>query len=371
MNRVLSSRRTRWALPAVVAAALAATAITTTGGAGASERPTLPPKSAAQLLAAVERAHPQSLSGTIVETAHLGLPTLPGSESAAQGISLQSLLTGSHTMRIWYDGPTRQRVALLAPLSERDVIHNGTDLWTYTSTTNEVTHTTVRRSLPAVGPSAVGLTPQQAAQQALKAIDPSTRVTVDLTARVAGRAAYQLDLTPNDPRSLVSSVRIAIDATTSVPLRVQVFGSGTTPAIEVGFTDISFNTPNASVFRFVPPSGATVNKGSSDSHQAPPSGSESGETPPSRPTVSNGGSPDSGRPVQLGNGWTTVVKYPGAFSWHGGLGDLMGKLSVDVPGGHLVKTALISLLVTENGDVYVGSVSGADIQKVAATGHGL
>lgn len=360
MNRVLSSRRTRWALPAVVAAALAATAITTTGGAGASERPTLPPKSAAQLLAAAERAHPQSLSGTIVESAHLGLPTLPGSESAAQGVSLQSLLTGSHTMRIWYDGPTRQRVALLAPLAERDVIHNGTDLWTYTSTTNEVTHSTVGRNLPAVGPSAVGFTPQQAAQQALKAIDPSTKVTVDLTARVAGRAAYQLDLIPNDPRSLVSSVRIAIDSTTSVPLRVQVFGSGTTPAIEVGFTDISFNAPNASVFHFVPPSGATVNKGT-----------KSGDAAPSRPTLSTGSSPDSGRPVQLGEGWTTVVKYPGAFSWDGGLGDLMGKLSVDVPGGHLVKTALLSLLVTANGDVYVGSVSGADIQRVAATGHGL
>ncbi len=350
---------------------MAAAALTTNNGAGASERPNLPAKTAAQLLAAVEQAHPQSLSGTIVETAHLGLPALPASDTGAQGVSLQSLLTGSHTIRIWYDGPTRQRLALLAPLSERDVVHNGTDLWTYTSTTNEVTHTTVQRSLPTAAPSEMSLTPQQAAQQALKAIGPTTKVTVDYTARVAGRAAYQIDLTPNDPRSLVRSVRIAIDAATSVPLRVQMFGSGTTPALEVGFTDISFGAPSPSVFRFVPPAGASVNKGSSDIHQAPSSGSESGQAPSGTPRPSVTGSPDSGHPVELGSGWTTVVKFPGAFSWDGGSGDLMGKLSVDVPGGHLVKTALLSLLVTQNGDVYVGSVSGADVQKVAATGHGL
>jgi hypothetical protein len=72
----------------------------------------------------------------------------------------------------------------------------------------------------------------------------------------------------------------------------------------------------------------------------------------------------------LGSGWTTVVKYPGAFS-DGSQNELLDRLSIPVPGGHLVKTALLSLLVTANGDVYVGSVSGADLQRVAATGHGL
>ena len=327
-------------MPVVVAAAMAAAALSTTGGAGASERPKLPPKTAAQLLAAVEQAHPQSLSGTIVETTHLGLPTLPGSDSAAQGTSLQSLLTGSHTMRIWYDGPTRQRVALLAPLSERDVIHNGKNLWTYTSTTNEVTHQTVSPRLPTAGTASLGLTPQQAAQAALKAVDPTTEVSVDLTARVAGRAAYQIDLVPRDSRSLVSSVRIAIDSTTSVPLRVQVFGSGTTPAIEVGFTDISFSAPNPSVFRFVPPSGATVNPGGQNRHEG---SSDAGGRPSGVPTPSQAPATDS-RPVQLGEGWTTVVKLPAAASSPPLPWDLLDRLSISVPGGHLIKTALLSVL---------------------------
>src|SRR6478609_9557315 len=164
MNRLLTSRRVRWALPVLVASAMAGAALTITGGAGASGRPTLPPKSAAQLLSLVEQAHPQSLSGTIVQTAHLGLPSLPTGDAAGSDLSLQGLLTGSHTVRIWYDGPTRQRLAMLAPMSERDVIHNGTDLWTYTSVTNTVTHSKVARSLPSPGPGITDVTPMQAAR---------------------------------------------------------------------------------------------------------------------------------------------------------------------------------------------------------------
>ncbi len=85
------------------------------------------------------------------------------------------------------------------------------------------------------------MTPQQAANQALAAIDPTTAVTVDGTARVARRSAYTLILRPKDTRSLVGSVRIAIDSKTDVPLRVQVFAKGgTSPAFETGFTTVTF-----------------------------------------------------------------------------------------------------------------------------------
>lgn len=354
-------------MPALVAAAVAAAAITTTNGAGASERPNLPTRTAASLLAAVQQAHPVALSGTIVETAHLGLPDLPTSGYGGGGVSLETLLTGSHTMRVWYDGPTRQRIALLAPLSERDVIHNGKDLWTYTSTTNEVTHTTVGRNAPTVNTDMLGLTPQQAARQALQAVDPTTEVTVDSTARVAGRPAYQLNLVPRDSRSLIGSVRIAIDSATSVPLRVQVFGSGSTPAIEVGFTDISFSAPSPSVFRFVPPSGATVQEEDSADNDRP-------ETTPgeslSRPTLSTGEPAATAHRRVLGSGWTAVVDYPmdASHLWHN---DLLERVSRTVPSGRLVTTALVSVLVTYDGHVFVGPVSGAAIQWVAATGHGL
>ena len=69
-------------------------------------------------------------------------------------------------------------------------------------------------------------------------IDPTTKVTVDGTASVAGRSAYELVLAPRDTRSLVGDVRIAVDSKTSVPLRVQVHAAGATgrPAFETTFT---------------------------------------------------------------------------------------------------------------------------------------
>lgn len=371
MTRLLSSPRVRWAVPALVAAAIAGAAITTSGGgAGASERPNLPPKSAAQLLAAVQQAHPASLAGTIVETAHLGLPELPSSGGTQGGdnVSFQSLLTGSHAMKVWYAGPTRQRLALLAPLSERDVVHNGTDLWIYTSTTNEVEHRTVMRKAPVGAQDLIGLTPQQAARQALQRVGPTTVVSVDDTARVAGQAAYQIVLTPRDTRSLVSSVRIAIDAVTSVPLRVQLYGasSSSTPAVEVGFTDISYGAVNASIFDFVTPPGATVKQDSSDSSA----------TPPIRPTPSRGGptmtpqGPSTQMRTTLGSGWTAVreMRYQPS---HDETGHLFWHLSEEVPGGRLITSALLSVLLTDDGRLFVGPVSGAAIQQVAATGKGL
>ena len=44
-----------------------------------------------------------------------------------------------------------------------------------------------------------------------------------------------------------------------MPLRVQVFARGaTSPAIQIGYTSISFVTPAAANFHFTPPPGAHV-----------------------------------------------------------------------------------------------------------------
>src|SRR5580658_6051822 len=94
-------RRARWAVPAA--------ALVITGGvmAGslisvAQAAPSLPSRTPAQLLAAVaasqgpaqEPAQEPALTGTVVETASLGLPSLPGNGNPT---SIASLLTGSHT----------------------------------------------------------------------------------------------------------------------------------------------------------------------------------------------------------------------------------------------------------------------------------
>ncbi|MGH3496361.1 MAG: LolA family protein [Nocardioidaceae bacterium] len=375
MTHVFTPRRLRWGAPAVVAAAIAAAAITSTN-AGASAQPKLPPRTAAQLLAAVEQAHPTGLSGTIVETANLGLPSLPDTPGGGGGggLSPQALLSGSHTIRIWYAGPSQQRLAVLAPMSERDIIHNGSSLWTYTSTTNEVTHSTLPGSAEhkTSRSEAAVPTPQSAAEQALRAIDPTTKVKVDRTARVAGRPAYQLDLVPRDTRSLIGSVRIAVDSATSVPLRVQVFARGaSSPAIQVGFTDVTFGTPNASVFQFVPPAGAKVTQQSLGSHQGEgptkAQGAHHGNFMKPRQHAHAAGASSS--PTTLGKGWTTVVELPAGQL--GSNAQLLNQMSTPVAGGRLITTALLSVLITPDGHVFAGAVSGSALQHVAATGHGL
>ena len=293
----LSARRARWAVPVVAAVALAgvgplATSLT------ASARGSLPPRTAAQLLVDVQRAQVQALSGTVVETSNLGLPSLPDLGGPGGGSSsFSSLVSGSHTLRVWYDGPDRLRVALLGQLGESDLVRNGADLWAWSSSDNTATHWNVPTAAaepPTAGPAAGPSTPQQAAEAALQAIDPSTRVATDPTAVVAGRSAYQLDLTPRDPRSLVGSVRIAIDGKTHIPTRVQVFARGaTSPAFQIGFTSFSTATPPSSTFAFQPPPGATVK--------------QAGSSPGHHPSATHQPSQNGAAPQVVGKGWTSVV----------------------------------------------------------------
>jgi outer membrane lipoprotein-sorting protein len=338
-------------VPAVVAAALV--------GAGpivhavtADAHGSLPPRTAAQLLVDVRQAKLHALSGTVVETADLGLPELPtiGGRGGNEA-SFSSLLTGSHTMRVWYAGPDRQRFALLGQLGESDLVRNGTDLWAWSSRDNTATHWTVPAAHDEPAPSAPlgsgsAMTPQQAAEAALRAIDPSTRVSTDPTASVAGRPAYELRLEPRDSRSLIGSVRIAIDGSTHIPTRVQIFARGaSSPAFQVGFTSFSTAMPDDSVFGFSPPPGATVKQG--DLAGAEPS-----------PRQLRGATPGV-----VGRGWTSVLVAALPEGLAGGQGPgsnpLLGALpqvSGSWGSGRLFRSALVSAVLTDDGRVAVGAV---------------
>jgi hypothetical protein len=84
-------------------------------------------------------------------------------------------------------------------------------------------------------------------------------VTVIDTAVVAGRDAYVLRFTPSSHTTLVGEVTIAIDDQTRLPLDVSITPSGGAgPAVEAGFTSVSFGAIDPSMFAFTPPSDATV-----------------------------------------------------------------------------------------------------------------
>jgi hypothetical protein len=300
-------RKARWAVPAgvviVAGGVIAGSAITV-----AQASPDLPVKTPAQLLADIASTHATPpLTGTVVETTSLGLPALP---QVGNPTSLASLLTGSHTVKVYYQDGKHFRLAVPQTMSETDIIRDNAAVWLWESAGNSVTKFTIPADAPASAkakaaiaahkrlapqlPDTAPLTPQQAANEALSAVGKTTVVSVDSTLTVAGQAAYQLVLAPKDARSTIASVRIAVDGKTGVPLRVQVFAKGAAgPAFQVGYTDISYVAPDPANLAFTPPPGATVTNG--DKEPAAVAGAA--------PTV-------SGRTGTYGEGWLTVAEVP-------------------------------------------------------------
>jgi outer membrane lipoprotein-sorting protein len=335
----------------------------------AQAAPVLPSRTPAQLLAAVGQDQGPALYGSVLETASLGLPSLPGTSSPT---SITSLLTGSHTVMVWYAGPEHYRLALPASLSETDVVRSGSTAWLWQSTTNSVTEISVPadKSKPEPMP-APALTPQQAASQVLAAVGPTTAVNVASNVVVAGQAAYELVLAPKDSRSLVGQVRIAVDGHNGVPLRVQVFARGAlaSPAISVGFSSITFATPAAADTSFTPPAGAKITK-ENLGQQSTPGGKQTGTGI-----------------TTIGSGWLAVLELPssalttgspgpGPVSANGTSGEsaaalraLIGSATVEHGAwgtGRLLHTSLISVLMTDSGSTFAGAVQPSVLYAAAS-----
>ncbi len=390
--RVTMSRRARWAVPG--AAVLVAGAVIAGLQIPAAEAsPNLPAKTPAQLLASLgSDAKVPPLTGTVVETASLGLPQLP---QMANTSSTLSLLTGSHTVKVYYQDSSHFRLAVPQPSAETDVIADGSKLWIWESTSDSVTEfvppagSSAKQAEQKAAASAPVLTPQQAANQILAKVGKTTLVSVQDNVMVAGDPAYQLVLAPKDDRSLIGRVVIAVDGKYGIPLRVQVFAKGaTSAAFQVGYTALQFVAPSAANFAFTPPHGAKVDV-------VKPDDLKKGNTAAGMTNTSGFGT--------YGTSWLTVAAFPQAdltkaldpgaaaqgsgaqgsgkqdiYSANGNgvgvssqelLNALLGSakpVSGSWGSGTLVSTSLMSMLMT-NGEVYVGAVEPSVLY--AAVGH--
>jgi outer membrane lipoprotein-sorting protein len=328
------------------------------GAMSADASPTLPAKSPATLLAGMDRSNVTAFSGTVVQHADLGLPDISGLGGGRGSSDLSSLVTGSHTMRVWYDSPQKIRLALLGTLGESDLIRNNNQLWSWSSQKNQVTRYTLPadKSGTAHKPAepATPLTPQQAADKILASVNPTTKVTTEGTVSVAGRSAYQLVIAPRDTTSTIGQIKVAVDSKTYSPLRVQVYAKGASKAaIEVGFTQVSFGKPSGTEFQFTPPKGSTVKQGHIDGLSAP-----QGKHSDSAPTI-------------VGKGWTSVlvVKESKPAKPSGQFGAVMGQLprvSGSWGSGQLFSSSLVNALFTDDGRVIVGAVPANQLYAAAA-----
>lgn len=388
-----------WAVPAAVTAAVALTVLAQPllASAGSSD---LPERSAEELVAAALEAEPAALSGTVVHTARLGLPDMMFTE--ATGADPISLLGGSSTLRVWTDGEERSRLALLGTMSEWSVVTDGPEAWTYSSSAEEVVHYSVsdadRARLEAMGEEARAgalarraelATPQEAAAEVLDRVEEHSTVAVDSQTTVAGRDAYQLIVTPTTDGTLVDRVVLALDGETLTPLRVQTWSvqDAGAPAVEVSFTDVDFGTPSDSVLAFSAPAGAVQR--------------DVVVPLPSDADIAAGEKPEVERPAVTGTGWETVVELSGMdlammmagdpaaltgsperFAGSAEAQELMGEfvpdheggldmlalyeeLTVAVPEGRLLSSALLSVLLTDDGRILVGAVPAETLRAMA------
>jgi outer membrane lipoprotein-sorting protein len=343
----------RWLPAIIVPAAIVGGAIAIPLAAGAAD---LPVKSPADVLRLVASSDTKAFSGTVEQSSDLGLPTLPktggGSSSADSSVaSTLELLMGDHTAKVYVDGPTKVRVQLLDQLAERDAIRNGSDVWLYQSSDESVMHATIpahEKSGETPTPDATATTPQALAEKFLAAVDPSTKVALGPNTKVAGRDAYDLVLTPRTDSTLVGSVSIAVDGQTGLPLRVQVLARGaSSPAFQAGFTSFTPGAPDAGVFSFTPPKGATVTE------RTPQAGEHAAGADHPKPTVT-------------GTGWATIVSLPAGTVPAQALTDpLVAQLTQPVGDGRALSTSLMSVLVTADGRVLAGAVPVSALETAA------
>jgi len=386
------SRRARWAVPGaavvVTGAVIAALQIP-----AAEASPNLPAKTPAQLLASLSSdSKVPPLTGTVVETASLGLPQLPQMASAT---SPMALLTGSHTVKVYYQDSSHFRLAVPQLSSETDVIADGTKLWLWESTADSVTEFVpaadsaerAKQAEQKVAANAPVLTPQQAADQILAKVGQTTLVSVQDNVMVAGEPAYQLVLAPKDSRSLVGRVVIAVDGKYGVPLRVQLYAKGAhSPAFQVAYTALQFVAPDASNFAFTPPHGAKVDVVKPGDGKLSKPGAVAGLTGTSGfgtygkswLTVASFPQSDLTKALDPGAAAQGSGKQPDIISANGnGVGvssqELLNALlgtAKPVSGawgkGTLVTTSLVSMLMT-NGEVYIGAVEPSVLYD--AVGH--
>ncbi|MCJ1714687.1 outer membrane lipoprotein carrier protein LolA [Curtobacterium sp. VKM Ac-2922] len=348
-------KKSAW-LPAVIAPVVVAGVIAAPALANAASTPLAGANpTAADVIASVAKSSDAQYSGKLAQTSDLGLPELPtgsgGSSLEGNASDALSMLTQSHTARVYVDGASKQRIQVTQQLAEQDLVRNGSDVWTWDSKQREATHVTLPKDTAKSLQNGT-TTPADIAKQAIDAITPSTTVSKPISTTVAGQRAWQITLTPKSSDTLVGRVQLAVDQQTGLPLRATVLAQGqSAPAFQVGYTSLSYGAPASRLFDFTPPSNAKVTtkdlSGEAD-HAKHHDGAK-------------GHAGDrSGAPTTTGTGWATIAELPAGSADTSSLDadgtSLLNQVTRAVDGGRAIQTSLVSVYLTDDGRVLAGAV---------------
>ncbi len=380
----------RW-LPAVITPALIGAVAAFPIQASAVDLPDLSPE---ELMVMMQDAQPIEFSGVVLKTTNLGLPALELSSmlseeevermrektpeefadfvpevAASQELAkAMELITGEHRVRIFV-GETGIRAQILDRMSQRDLIVNSEEVWTYDSREQVATVASIDQQKVEQGrlsamqqmekyAAELGLdltNPQAVAEYVMSQVGDSSEVSVGTDHFKAGRTAYQLIVKPNSEVSLINSVVLSIDSETAVPLAAAIYSvEQTAPAIEVGFESISFGDQDESLFSFTAPAGATITN--LDEIEKP-------EVPEAEKPSYEGE-----KPTMVGEEWDSVLVMPaGDMDMLAELQDnqLLSSLLKPVAGGVAFETPIMKVFIADDGRIFAGAVSLSHLQKLA------
>ena len=318
--------------------------------AGAGQPPTLPAVSPETLVEQVLTAKPGAFGGTVEVDNKLGLPAIA---------EIPQLADGKHSGRIWTDGTGKIRLALPNGQAEQTIVDDGKTTWSWNSEDNEVTkseHQDSAKESEKDSAEQKAMDPATAAKEVVQMTKEFSEITVDGTARVANRAAYELVLTPKaTEKTLVREVRIAVDAELKMPLRVAVLTNGTAePVGQVGFSEINVGPQDPKLFEFTPPANAKVT------------------TPEAKKAEGREHMPEAGLEAALqgedpqifGTGWDSVIgaRIPAdamtqvPAEAQGLVDRFTKKVSGSWGSGKLFNTKVATILIADDGRVVAGAV---------------
>jgi len=156
----------------------------------------------------------------------------------------------------------------------------------------------------------------------------------------------------------VDSVAIDVDSETGLPLGVQVRAKGQSePAYSLAYTQLELKAPDASLFEFAPPAGATITEKAIPAAPAP---TKQLPAPSAQATH-----PQHGVSV-MGEGWDAVLSLPRGTAPAGLTANpQLSQVLQSVPGGHALTTSVLSVLILDDGRVYAGMVPVDRLQSAA------
>jgi len=393
----------KWIPSIAVPAVIAAGAVAVPLQANAVDLPDL---SANEVMVLMQQGEVRSFSGTIVKVSDMGLPALEFSSMVSEDMVAEmeekmpeefadfvpaviesntltqalELISGTHKVRIYTSGVDKLRAQILDPMAQRDLIVNGDEFWIYDSQMATAVNGTIEMEADpakqaeaekAITDYAASIaldlnSPEAIADYLVSMIGDSSDLSVGTDHSVAGRTAYELILTPNVEGSLIDQAKLSIDSETGMPLKVEVFSTNqVAAAMSVGFESISFGEVDQSLFDFTPPAGTEVTTFDPSELEAL-LGEYEGDYEASDKDASD--YPEMNQPEILGSDWLSVVHLaalPTDVPMDLMENELFGDMFTEVAGGRVLSTALVNVLITDSGEVYMGAVTIEHLLSVA------